>query len=276
MKKGLLYILVTVVLLWSGASFAAQSITQYSGFLSLKDNIMTAVAKEEHDNLLTLSNLPGSQSLQGGISQDTTIKYELGAQNEEILLLKYKLYYLGYIAQQPKNNTFDEATQQAMMKYQAAKGMAQTATIDQKLLDILAAEKPTYEFGKTGEEIKKYQLILYYTDFLAVYPSGYYGNITTESVSKYQAAKNLPQNGTLDPATQAALEKEDYAYKIGKTGDEIAAMQRILISHGYLTGSASGTYDQNTKTAVEKFQTEKGLPVTGEIDKATRSLLSAL
>ncbi len=272
MKKGLLYILITVVLLWSGASFAAQDITKYSAQLGLNDTIMTVVAKEEYGSLLTMGNLANAS---GGAGNMAT-QYAPGVQNEQILILKYKLYYLDYLEQQPQDNVYDETMQQAVTKYQAAKGMEQNIVIDQILIDALNGEKPEYVLGKTGEEIKKYQLVLYFTDYLNVYPTGNFGDVTTTAVSQYQKNKGLPQSGKLDVATQEALEQEDYAYKIGKTGEEVAAMQRILITHGYLTGAASGTFDQNTKTAVEKFQTEKNLPITGEMDKATRSLLEAL
>ncbi len=271
MKKGLLYIVVVVVLLWSGASFAAQGITKYSAQLDLKDSIMTTVAKEEYSNLMTLN-----QDAKDDQEAGKTIRYTLGAQNEEILILKYKLYYLDYLTKQPQNNIFDETMQQAIHRYQTAKNMESTETINQNLIDALNGERPIYVLGKTGPEIKKYQLVLYFKDYLNTYPSGCFGKITVEAVLQYQKAKGLEQNGTLDIATQEALEQEEYAYKMGKTGDEIAAMQRILIEQGYLTGTAGGNFDQNTKKAVEKFQTEKNLPITGEMDNATRSLLEAL
>ena len=71
-------------------------------------------------------------------------------------------------------------------KYQLNKGLSTSGVIDRATYDALFGEQITYAEGKTGDDIKQYQLILFYTGYLNVYPSGYYGSVTTEAVIKYQ------------------------------------------------------------------------------------------
>ena len=68
----------------------------------------------------------------------------------------------------------------------------------------------------------------------------------------------------------------------GDKSDTVKAMQNLLLANGYEMKSTDGktTYGADksfggaTRRAVEKFQTENGLAVTGECDAATwRKLL---
>ena len=53
----------------------------------------------------------------------------------------------------------------------------------------------------------------------------------------------------------------------GSKGDEVAALQELLIQYGYLSGPASGEYDNATVMAVMDFQINNGLKETGVCDK---------
>ena len=57
--------------------------------------------------------------------------------------------------------------------------------------------------------------------------------------------------------------------------DNISLLQMLLIQYGYLTGYASGVYDDDTATAVEDFQVNNDLNVTGECNEETWKVLSS-
>ena len=61
----------------------------------------------------------------------------------------------------------------------------------------------------------------------------------------------------------------------GDTGDMVKAMQLALIVNGYTVGpgGATGTFDDNTLSALESFQGDAGVAVQPSCDKASWSAL---
>lgn len=79
-------------------------------------------------------------------------------------------------------------------------------------------------------------------------------------------------------ATPAAAEASSAQYESlekGSKGDAVKALQQRLIELNYLSGSADGDFGGKTKSAVELFQKEAGLTVTGVADSATQEALFA-
>lgn len=65
----------------------------------------------------------------------------------------------------------------------------------------------------------------------------------------------------------------------GKAAGEYAEnvlVQHWLITLGYLDGVPTGTIDERTTQAIESFQQERGLQVSGEINEQTRFLLRTM
>ena len=56
----------------------------------------------------------------------------------------------------------------------------------------------------------------------------------------------------------------------------IAAVQRVLSDFGYGQLRASGSLDEPTKAAIEKFESEHKLPVTGRLSDRLLNELAAL
>lgn len=61
----------------------------------------------------------------------------------------------------------------------------------------------------------------------------------------------------------------------GDKGEAVVRLQQRFIELSYLSGSADGDYGNKTKTAVELFQREAGLTVTGIADAETQEKLFA-
>ncbi|ERT57796.1 C40 family peptidase [Megasphaera vaginalis (ex Srinivasan et al. 2021)] len=63
------------------------------------------------------------------------------------------------------------------------------------------------------------------------------------------------------------------AYGVGDRGSQVASIQKQLRKFGYAV-SADGIYGRETSKAVEHFQADKGLAISGTVDEATyRKLL---
>ena len=60
----------------------------------------------------------------------------------------------------------------------------------------------------------------------------------------------------------------------GCKGDEVVALQEILINQGYLSGKADGNFGKMTETAVLAFQKANGIPETGIVDEATQMAIN--
>jgi peptidoglycan hydrolase-like protein with peptidoglycan-binding domain len=230
---------------------------------------MKAVIQNDYQTLMGLSDSDDNSEA------NNELIYKLNDKNDEILTLKYKLYYLNYFKTQPSSDVLDNAMSEAIKKYQLNKALNASGVIDKATYDSLFGEQITYTQGKTGDEIKQYQLILFYTGYIDVYPSGYYGSVTTNAIKAYQKDKSLNLSGNLDIQTQEALKNETYSFNKGQKSVVILEMQKILVAKGYLTGTVDGTFDDNTELAVQKFQKDNSLQISGIMDKDTIDKLNS-
>ncbi len=62
---------------------------------------------------------------------------------------------------------------------------------------------------------------------------------------------------------------------LGDEGDDVTALQNALSTLCYYDGDISGRYGETTRTAVESFQSDFSLPVTGDADIDTQNAIYA-
>jgi hypothetical protein len=62
--------------------------------------------------------------------------------------------------------------------------------------------------------------------------------------------------------------------RLGDTGPGVLAVQQRLITWGYLSSAADGTFGQSTRAAVVAFQRDQGLAADGVCGKNTWAILS--
>ncbi|GIE88706.1 peptidoglycan-binding domain-containing protein [Actinoplanes regularis] len=101
---------------------------------------------------------------------------------------------------------------------------------------------------------------------------GVYGPTTVAAVQALQKAHHLPETGTVDKATDAALRAELRAKGGAATADSIAAtaaVQQTLKLAGFWTGPVDGTWTAELTEALESFQAALGVEPTGAVDAAT-------
>jgi len=101
---------------------------------------------------------------------------------------------------------------------------------------------------------------------------GVYGPSTVAAVQALQKAHDLPVTGTVDKATDAALQAELKA-KGGAVADEAiastAALQQTLKLTGFWTGPVDGVWTTELTEALKSFQAALDVEPTGTVDAAT-------
>ena len=63
------------------------------------------------------------------------------------------------------------------------------------------------------------------------------------------------------------------AYSVGSQGPDVTFLQKQLVKRGYKIG-VDGIFGSDTRRAVERFQADKGLAVSGSVDGKTYKLLT--
>lgn len=158
--------------------------------------------------------------------------------------------------------------------------------------------------GDTGNPVRVLQ---YYLAVIAVYNNniptltidGVFGDATGNAVRAFQRANGLPETGVVDEATWNALNStylgilqsyppqflaEDYSpypgtpLRIGSTGDPVRVIQQRLafISRFYENVpnvEVTGTFDEQTQTAVDAFLEDIGLPPKGFVGPGAWQLI---
>ena len=125
------------------------------------------------------------------------------------------------------------------------------------------------------ERVKVLQAQLRFLGFDPGPADGRYGRLTTDALSRFQYAHDLPVDGVFGPATAKALRA---ILKEPVTGDRVQrvkALQGQLASLGLDPGPIDGRYGPLTTAAVTRFQQAQGLPVDGWVGPLTARALAA-
>jgi len=72
---------------------------------------------------------------------------------------------------------------------------------------------------------------------------------------------------TPPPVIELAMKPISTGLVEGDEGEEVETLQELLAELGYFEEEVSGTFDHATRLALEEFQEEQGLYVTGEMDE---------
>ena len=94
---------------------------------------------------------------------------------------------------------------------------------------------------------------------------------TAGTIAAAQLAQGAEQdvNGDEPSATTVGCTIDKRELRLNDTGTAVNCLQQALIAAGYLSGSASGQYDNATFSAVNKLQKEKDLFVDGLVGRET-------
>lgn len=142
---------------------------------------------------------------------------------------------------------------------------------------------PILKKGQRGDSVKQLQVDLKDLGYFSINPTGYYGDITVDSVRKFQSSKGLSVDGVAGPKTLSAINTSiSGAYqsvsllKEGMRNSSVKRLQQDLKKLGFFDFEATGYYGQITVNAVKSLQKNYGLYVDGIAGKNTFGLLMKL
>lgn len=149
--------------------------------------------------------------------------------------------------------------------------------------------EPTYRRGDSGpavaairERLARLGLI----DAGAIPAQGepVFDEAVETAVRHFQQTRRTTVDGMVTPGTMRLL--EEASWRLGDRdlvpaaeppfGDDVAELQRALLSLGFDCGRVNGAYDPTTVAAVREFQRNVGVPATGVTDLQTVQALNRL
>ena len=125
------------------------------------------------------------------------------------------------------------------------------------LLPVHHADAASMKQGSKGTTVKQLQQNLIGLGYLDGTADGSYGSKTRKAVEGFQAEFGLKADGTAGEATQTAIY------------NAVVRLQVELKNAGYAPGTADGHFGSKTRKALEKFQKDEELEITGEMNTAT-------
>jgi hypothetical protein len=92
---------------------------------------------------------------------------------------------------------------------------------------------------------------------------------TTIAAAQLAGLTEQDVNGDEPAATSVGCKLDKRELRLGDSGAAVSCLQQALIATGYLTGAATGEYDNPTFSAVNKLQKDKDLFVDGLVGRET-------
>jgi peptidoglycan hydrolase-like protein with peptidoglycan-binding domain len=182
---------------------------------------------------------------------------------------------------------YGDMTASAVKQFQTNNDLEATGNADPETqLRIFSSEAKTNPnagsvmFGQSGAIVTKMQKRLMELRYLSGVISEKFDDDTLAAVHSYQKAAGLEEADLLTAEqlevlySDEAAPAEDYnTLRYGFSGEDVAQLQSRLASLKYYDGKTSGTYSKAVVSAVESFQKENGLEVTGAADEATQEAI---
>ncbi len=232
----------------------------------------------------------------------------MGSQGAAVRSLQQALVAAGINVRGGVDGVFGSATRQAVVDFQASRGLPVTGEVDQATSSALAAAGPGsgseravaasssdyvgLRQGARGPAVKTVQQRLAAKGvWLAGGADGVYGAATTRAVKQFQAWNGLTQTGGITIRTAAALglgsgsgsgpgggstapptpaASPYLGLRVGARGSAVRDVQRALITAGVtVRGGADGAFGNVTKTALTSYQTAVGVAADGTVNQAT-------
>lgn len=116
-----------------------------------------------------------------------------------------------------------------------------------------------------------------------LFADGHWDANTSKILAAFQKSKRLPPTGAMDEATGVALFPESFAapktnvLENGDAGDAVKKLQNDLALLGYLeTEKIDGDFGRQTQTAVERFQKDLNLKVTGKFGESEQKIINGI
>ena len=208
---------------------------------------------------------------------DGTLSY--GDDHKAVESIQERLMLLAYMDADEVTDHFGPITRDAVSTFQRKNGLDVTGKVDADTYHALMSDDAAVNLmtiGDSGDDVASIQDRLHEMGYLSIKPTGYFGDTTEGAVKAFQKNNDLTADGKVGVETKNQLYSEDVVPNFWTKGDnseQIVPYQKKLISLGYLTGKADGTYGSSTISAVKRFQDRNALPVDGYLGPKTKDML---
>ncbi len=195
--------------------------------------------------------IPTSLTLDDGttLSQNDLAKIRPPKPNEKsdyVVAIQSLLSDQGFLIGVP-TGIFDQTTMDAVKTFQTYKGLKPTGSVDPvTLMSFGQVSKFVAVEKKNNTHVKKQKI-----------------SMKDNMISSVRNQNNTKQNPVIDNSSALSFAR-----------DYLNSIQDALVSKGYLK-KATGVIDQDTRSAILKFQTDNNLDPTGSVDSKTGALLLA-
>ncbi len=224
----------------------------------------------------------GSGSGYPEITEENVILIMAGSRGDMVLQLQKRLQELGYYSSRLDGVCLsDDLT--AIRNFQSANGLkvdGKAGYATQKLLysdeavrgNAVITTSVTLRYGSTGTEVSNLQNRLIALGYLTGSADGQFGKATRDALIAFQKANGLVRDGVAGTKTLEALRSSsvvtntintDETLRLGSVSEAVTALQNRLITLGYLTGKADGTFGTKTNLALIAFQNANKLTPDG-------------
>ncbi len=189
-----------------------------------------------------------------------------GSRGSKVKYMQQNLIGLGFL-DDAADGSYGSKTKAAVKAFQLEYGLEADGTADDRTQTALA------------NAVVRLQVELKLAGFDPGSADGHFGGNTRSAVKRYQKAHGIQQTGVAGKITRAEIDRHtpglQVDQKIGKGSHrtQIKYLQQALIGLDFLSGSADGSYGNQTKAAVKAYQKAYGLKVDGSAGMDTLTSL---
>lgn len=280
----------------------------YSHYAISAQNATSTATPKPATSSATPTPKPSTQTYTNG---KTNIYLRLGDSGAQVKIVQNRLIVLGYLSG-TADGEFQQTTEAAVIAFQKrnsiyADGIAGPDTLSKlysssarKASEVVANLGPLKR-GMSGSPVRSLQQQLKTLGYYTGTVDGDFGAGTESAVIAFQNANGITADGIAGTATMSAIfgtsssssssstssgtKPESYGttastngYKTisassGTSTANVTALQSVLQSRNYYSGSLDGSYGSGTSAAVSSYQQAAGLRVTGMAGPTTQRLL---
>lgn len=248
--------------------------------VTLSDNTQQLASAQAHLPEQDATDSEGVAPLSAMLSVPvyTSLSLSMGMEAAAVSEMQDRLMELGYMDDDEADGVFGEWTEEAVRLFETQHGLTVDGIADQEMHDLLfsdAAQYYTITIGAENTDVMELQTRLRELGYISK-ATGFFGDETEDAVKKFQKMNKLPEDGRVGKETRELLYSPDAvanAFSFGEKNPEIEKYQKRLKELGYLTTEPDGTFGDDTKAAVRRFQESSGLIADGFIGPMTMERL---
>lgn len=186
---------------------------------------------------------------------------------EQVKQVQAALNAAGYNAG-PPDGALGPKSRAAIARYQSDNELPATGAIDAGLLASLGVETGTGGTANAGTAatIREAQQELRAHGYTTASVNGTLDASTRDAIRSYQRDAGLAVTGEVSPELLAHLRDSDIRHGDNADTELALEIERQLQQHGYSVGAVDGVIDADARQAIQAYQADAGLAITGSAD----------